>query len=115
MPIPKLIQFSELTAEEINDMPTLMSFNEYETRLKNHDWYFEYSDDHRVWRKGKDTYTALQFIARKHPVYAAAFKLWADYIFKKPNEVSWAEAGIIRDIQIGYLKSMIVLTYGEDK
>lgn len=22
--------------------------------LKKHDWYFDYSDDHRVWQRGRD-------------------------------------------------------------
>ena len=25
-----------------------------ENLLSKHDWYYEYSDDHRVWRKGRD-------------------------------------------------------------
>ena len=25
-----------------------------EKSLKSHDWYYEYSDDHRVWRHGKE-------------------------------------------------------------
>jgi hypothetical protein len=27
---------------------------EFENNLKQHDWYFEYSDDGRVWRAGKE-------------------------------------------------------------
>lgn len=27
---------------------------QFERLLKAHDWYFEYSDDHRVWQRGRD-------------------------------------------------------------
>jgi len=25
-----------------------------ESLLKTHDWFYQYSDDHRVWKKGRD-------------------------------------------------------------
>lgn len=31
-----------------------MTIQEYWDALKAHDWYYEYSDDGSVWRKGKD-------------------------------------------------------------
>ena len=27
---------------------------EFGSKLKNHDWYYGYSDDHRVWTRGRD-------------------------------------------------------------
>jgi hypothetical protein len=32
----------------------------FEKLCKEHDWYYEYSDDHRVWSKGRDDYGRLQ-------------------------------------------------------
>jgi len=32
----------------------------YISALKSHDWSFEWSDDHRVWRAGKDSLEALR-------------------------------------------------------
>ncbi len=29
-------------------------------RLKNHDWFYAYSDDHRVWKKGREKEKLLQ-------------------------------------------------------
>ena len=29
-------------------------------RIKHHDWYYGYSDDHRVWRRGHDESGALR-------------------------------------------------------
>ena len=113
MPIPKLIQFSELSAEEINDMPTLINFNEYETRLKNHDWFFVYSDDHRVWRAGKSVQESLAYTAKQHPIYMAAHQLWAKSVRNRPADMSWEQASLIRNAELDHLRSMIVLTYGE--
>ncbi len=28
--------------------------NTLERLLKSHDWYYEYSDDHKVWQRGRD-------------------------------------------------------------
>ena len=33
--------------------------NEYETLLKAHDWTYEYSDDFRVWTRGREEYHKL--------------------------------------------------------
>jgi hypothetical protein len=33
---------------------------ELEELLKSHDWYFEYSDDHKVWRRGKNQLNAIR-------------------------------------------------------
>ena len=29
-------------------------------RLRNHDWFYAYSDDHRVWKKGREKEKLLQ-------------------------------------------------------
>lgn len=29
-----------------------MNLEQFEEMLQWHDWYYEYSDDHRMWRKG---------------------------------------------------------------
>ena len=31
-----------------------MELDEYEAKLKNCDWYYEMSDDHEAWLRGKD-------------------------------------------------------------
>jgi hypothetical protein len=32
----------------------------FEQMCKDHDWYYEYSDDHNVWTKGRVAYARLQ-------------------------------------------------------
>jgi hypothetical protein len=31
----------------------------YINHLRYHDWWFEYTEDHRVWRAGQDSYATL--------------------------------------------------------
>ena len=34
--------------------------SEFAKRLKNHDWYYGYSDDHKVWTRGRNASAALR-------------------------------------------------------
>lgn len=33
--------------------------------LKHHDWYYQYSDDHRVWQAGRSAYARIQSLMAK--------------------------------------------------
>ena len=49
---------------------------EYKRRLGNHDWFYEYSDDHGVWRKGSEMYATLRSMqAEMDPDFA----IWNTY------------------------------------
>lgn len=37
-----------------------MNTEEYTEALKAHDWYYEWSDDHRVWQKGTEAAKKLR-------------------------------------------------------
>ena len=42
---------------------------EYYDLLEAHDWYYQYSDDHRVWRRGtgeRDTLKKLSALSLRH-------------------------------------------------
>lgn len=53
----------------------------FEQLCKDHDWYYQYSDDHRVWTKGRDEYSRLQskyqWMLTKCPESAKA--IWEQY------------------------------------
>jgi hypothetical protein len=53
-----------------------MTLEQYKAALAAHDWYYEYSDDHRVWCEGRD-HKAKISEARKQldPDYA----IWNEY------------------------------------
>lgn len=46
-----------------NNIQSADYFNDYTSRLKNMDWFYEYSDDYKVWNKGKSELIALYRIA----------------------------------------------------
>jgi hypothetical protein len=37
-----------------------MTLDQYIAQLKAHDWFYEYSDDHRVWQAGRDVIEQLR-------------------------------------------------------
>ena len=43
-----------------------LTIDEYRKLLKRHDWYYEYSDDHSVWKQGQRAELALREIARSN-------------------------------------------------
>ena len=61
----------------------------FEKMCKEHDWYYEYSDDHRVWQKGRDAYSKLvskyAMMDKQYP--AATQAIWETYNpFLKSNK-----------------------------
>lgn len=40
-----------------------ITLSKYYDMLANHDWYYDYSDDHSVWQKGRDASSQLRRIA----------------------------------------------------
>lgn len=39
--------------------PAEVAWTEFETALKRHDWYYNFSDDHQVWKYGQNRHDAL--------------------------------------------------------
>lgn len=46
---------------------------DYIKALKAHDWYYEYSDDHSVWTRGRASKVALNAMQL---VYDKAYAIW---------------------------------------
>lgn len=48
-----------------------MNLDEYKNALRHHDWFYAYSDDHSVWKKGSAIAKALlEAQLRLDPTYA---------------------------------------------
>lgn len=45
-----------------------------------HDWYYEFSDDSRVWREGKANRGKLFQLKHGNETLEAIFKAWEEYI-----------------------------------
>ena len=58
-----------------------MSLVEYFKELQGHDWYYEYSDDHSVWTKGRNKRHQLQALAQESEVMLRMYNDYADFVF----------------------------------
>ncbi len=53
-----------------------MTLEQYIAALKAHDWYYEYSDDHRIWTEGRDHKAKIREGRKLHdPDYS----IWNQY------------------------------------
>tara|TARA_B100000131_G_scaffold303337_1_gene327315 strand:+ start:412 stop:768 length:357 start_codon:yes stop_codon:yes gene_type:complete len=70
---------------------------EFGSKLKTHDWYFAYSDDHRVWTRGRNASAAL---SKTHnelncPYTMTELRTWAhnmvveDFAEEVPGSDEW--------------------------
>lgn len=55
---------------------TLEEFDSYLTQLQQHDWFYDYSDDHSVWKRGEDSFKNLSKQAANDPVKYEMFKIY---------------------------------------
>ena len=51
-------------------------WEDYMDKLRKHDWYYEYSDDHGVWRRGSDERDQLR---RLQEEIDSDYKVWNQY------------------------------------
>ena len=53
-----------------------VSLTEYWDMLNCHDWYYDFSDDHRVWRAGQENMQKLRLLSQQSPEHG---KLLSDF------------------------------------
>ena len=58
----------------------MITTEEYFKKLQYHDWFYEYSDDHSVWKKGLDARGELQNLAKESDLFATMFSEYLAYI-----------------------------------
>jgi len=65
-----------LTFYIISEIVYTMNIEEFKQKLKRHDWYFNYSDDHRYYSAGRASWDELMFILKNNegnPEFREAF------------------------------------------
>ena len=69
---------SEVDIRDWGRTPTKLieSKDQYEHYLKHHDWLFEFSDDHGVWRKG---FSAHAYLMEARKLFDPHGELWFKY------------------------------------
>ena len=50
-----------------------MTLEEFETVLKNHDWFSAMSDDHRVWKRGQEEFKKIREMVNQQPEFENIF------------------------------------------
>lgn len=66
-------------------------------KLCQHDWLYEYSDDHRKWLEGKENYELLKNLSKRGEEYEELWDAYAEYVdsqYHKPK-VSTSQPEII--------------------
>jgi len=58
-----------------------MTLLEFYDALNSHDWYFEFSDDHRIWRAGRAYLDRLEVAARESKQHQILFDAFAKHYF----------------------------------
>ena len=51
----------------------------YARLLKKHDWFYEYSDDHRVWQNGREERTVLNSLREQFDPQATLWNTFAPH------------------------------------
>lgn len=68
----------------INELPSL---NEFYKLLEKHDWFYDYSDDSRVWRKGQQSMSVIRSAVESGPKeYKELFDAYEKYVNRKKDE-----------------------------
>jgi len=49
---------------------------DYKEKLLSHDWFYDYSDDHRVWTAGKNSFAQLKEMQK---IYDPHYFIWNEY------------------------------------
>lgn len=62
-----------------------ISLTDYWNRLNGHDWYYDFSDDHRVWKEGHAVQKELEGIARQSPDHKALYEGFGSHHFSGPS------------------------------
>jgi|TARA_R110002153_G_scaffold94742_1_gene228172 hypothetical protein len=74
-----------------------MDIQDFFKLLEHHDWYYNYSDDHRAWKKGQEESQRIQSIIQEVPLYTTMYLAMSDYMFKPLDERTGLEKPKLED------------------
>jgi hypothetical protein len=74
-----------------------MDTSEFFKLLEKHDWYYQYSDDHRAWTKGSEESRRLQAIIQEDSLMTRMYLAYSDYMFKPLEEREGLERPQLKD------------------
>ena len=59
------------------------NIREYFKKLRYHDWYYEYSDDYRVWRQGSINFNLIRDMSKENDTYMKMFNEFITWMNSK--------------------------------
>jgi len=74
-----------------------MEASEFFSLLEKHDWFYQYSDDHRAWEKGSTESKRLQAIIQENDMFTRMYLAYSDYMFKPLDEREVLERPQLKD------------------
>ena len=63
----------------------MTNLQEFDKKLRYHDWYYNFSDDGSVWRAGERAQEEIQRISKESPQHLELFESWSKYFFSGEN------------------------------
>lgn len=83
-------------------MLTLKDFQSYAQALQHHDWNYEFSDDHSVWKAGQANERLLKSQANQDSLLMRAYQLW-----QYPNTPKNPAGIALRDAQLELIRQTV--------
>lgn len=76
-----------------------ISLSDYFRRLEQADWYYDFSDDHRVWSRGSVQMAELRGLSDQSPQHKLMWSAWHDHMFGGPT---WGRPEVPRPVLDNY-------------
>lgn len=57
-----------------------MELKAFDSFLAKHDWYYHYSDDHRVWSRGEENWNKIFQTSKLSEAHKNLYNIWSEYI-----------------------------------
>lgn len=70
---------------------SVSEFDEFVMLLRSHDWFYEWSDDHRVWVRGKEAERIIAERAKRDPILTDLYKSYSSEVHTPSGNVSYIE------------------------
>ncbi len=62
-----------------------MELRDYYDELEKHDWFYEMTEDHRVWQLGNRASARIARISKESPEHEALRSAYHKHVFSGPN------------------------------
>jgi hypothetical protein len=85
---------------------TLAVFDAFVALLDSHDYSFDYSDDGRVWRNGRDQQKVIEGMMTRYIPLQAVYALYHSYWWSG-NHTQWQQRRVVRDTEVSRLRSLV--------